>query len=60
MARLVSMVEDASPQLREVMAALTPYTGRAQVVGITGSPGVGKSTTTSALVTEQRTAGERR
>ena len=41
-ARLVSMVEDGSPQLREVMAALTPYAGHAQVVGLTGSPGVGK------------------
>jgi LAO/AO transport system kinase len=49
-ARLVSMVEDASPELREVMAALAPHTGRAHVVGVTGSPGVGKSTTTSALV----------
>jgi LAO/AO transport system kinase len=58
-ARLVSMVEDASPQLREVMAALTPYAGRAQVVGLTGSPGVGKSTTTNALVKELRAAGHR-
>ena len=59
MARLVSMVEDGSPQLREVMAALTPHTGHAQVVGLTGSPGVGKSTTTNALVTELRAAGHR-
>jgi LAO/AO transport system kinase len=58
-ARLVSMVEDGSPQLREVMAALTPYAGHAQVVGITGSPGVGKSTTTNALVSELRRAGRR-
>jgi LAO/AO transport system kinase len=49
-ARLVSLVEDASPALRQVAAALTPHTGRARVVGITGAPGVGKSTTTSALV----------
>jgi LAO/AO transport system kinase len=53
------MVEDGSPQLREVMAALTPHAGHAQVVGITGSPGVGKSTTTNALVTELRKAGKR-
>ena len=53
-ARLVTMVEDGSPQLREVMAALTPHAGHAQVVGITGSPGVGKSTATNALVTELR------
>ena len=59
MARLVTMVEDGSPQLREVMAALTPHAGHAQVVGITGSPGVGKSTTTNALVTELRKAGKR-
>jgi LAO/AO transport system kinase len=53
-ARLVTMVEDGSPQLREVMAALTPHAGHAHVVGITGSPGVGKSTATNALVTELR------
>jgi len=58
-ARLVSMVEDAAPQLREVMAALAPHAGHAHVVGITGPPGVGKSTTTSALVTELRAAGRR-
>ena len=57
--RLVSMVEDGSPQLREVMAALLPHAGHAQVVGITGSPGVGKSTATSALVAELRKAGKR-
>ena len=53
------MVEDASPQLREVSAALAPHTGRAHIVGITGSPGVGKSTSTSALVTAMRLAGKR-
>jgi LAO/AO transport system kinase len=58
-ARLVSMVEDGSPQLREVMVALTPHAGRAQVVGITGSPGVGKSTITNGLVTELRKADKR-
>jgi len=49
-ARLISLVEDESPRLREVMAALGPHTGNAQVIGITGSPGVGKSTSTNALV----------
>ncbi|HEY0888405.1 MAG TPA: methylmalonyl Co-A mutase-associated GTPase MeaB [Nocardioides sp.] len=58
-ARLISLVEDASPWLRDVMAALAPHTGHAQVVGITGSPGVGKSTTTNALVRELRAAGKR-
>ena len=58
-ARLISLVEDASPLLREVMAGLAPYTGHAQIVGITGSPGVGKSTSTNALVTALRRAGKR-
>jgi LAO/AO transport system kinase len=58
-ARLISLVEDAHPALREVMAALAPDTGRATVVGLTGAPGVGKSTTTSALVAELRRAGRR-
>ena len=58
-ARLVSLVEDAHPALREVMAALAPHTGRARIVGLTGSPGVGKSTATSALVRVLRARGRR-
>jgi LAO/AO transport system kinase len=58
-ARLISMVENAAPQLREVMAALAPHTGHAAIVGLTGSPGVGKSTTTAALVKAYRADGRR-
>jgi len=58
-ARLISLVEDAHPALREVMAALAPHTGHARIVGLTGSPGVGKSTTTSAIVRALRAKGER-
>ena len=62
-ARLISLVEDAAgvgnPVLREVMAALSPYVGHAHVIGLTGAPGVGKSTTTNALVRELRQAGKR-
>ncbi len=58
-ARLISLVEDESPALREVTAALAPHTGRAHVVGITGAPGVGKSTSTSALVRTLRSEGRR-
>lgn len=57
--RLISLVENAHPALREVMAALAPHTGRARVVGLTGSPGVGKSTSTSALVGALREQGQR-
>jgi LAO/AO transport system kinase len=58
-ARLISLVEDESRLLREVTAALAPHTGRARIIGITGAPGVGKSTSTSALVHELRKAGRR-
>ena len=58
-ARLISLVEDASPLLREVSAGLVGHTGNAHVIGITGSPGVGKSTVTSALVHSLRSAGKR-
>jgi GTPase len=58
-ARLISLVEDESSALREVMAGLAPYTGNAQIVGITGPPGVGKSTSTNALVKALRASGKR-
>jgi GTPase len=58
-ARLISLVEDASPQLREVAEALAPLTGRARVIGLTGPPGVGKSTSTSVLVKAFREQGQR-
>ena len=58
-ARLISLVEDAAPEMRQATAALAPYAGRAHVVGITGAPGVGKSTSTSALVSGFRARGQR-
>jgi LAO/AO transport system kinase len=58
-ARLITLVEDASPLLREVMSTLRGHAGRAHVLGITGAPGVGKSTSTNALVAGMRRAGKR-
>ena len=58
-ARLISLVENDTAQIRAVVRLLTPTTGRAHVVGLTGPPGVGKSTTTSALVTTLRAGGLR-
>ncbi|WP_089954236.1 methylmalonyl Co-A mutase-associated GTPase MeaB [Lentzea xinjiangensis] len=58
-ARLISLVEQGSAQLPLVAAALAPHTGNAQVVGVTGAPGVGKSTSTNALVRAYREQGKR-
>ncbi len=58
-ARLISLVEDAHPALREVMAALAPHTGHAHVIGLTGSPGVGKSTSTTTMVGAFRARDQR-
>ena len=58
-ARLISMVEDGAPEVPDLMVALAPTSGRASVIGITGSPGVGKSTTTAALIAALRARGDR-
>ncbi|AWK73884.1 methylmalonyl Co-A mutase-associated GTPase MeaB [Rhodococcus oxybenzonivorans] len=55
--RLISLVENESPQSREIDAELAPHTGSAHIVGLTGPPGVGKSTSVTALVSELRRRG---
>ena len=57
--RLISLVENGSEHLREAMAALAAKPGHARVIGLTGSPGVGKSTTTAALVAAFRAKDQR-
>jgi len=49
-ARAISLIEDADPRAREIVRLLYPHTGRARLVGLTGPPGVGKSTLLSGLV----------
>jgi LAO/AO transport system kinase len=55
----VSLVEDDSPLLRRIIRIVAPMTGAAHVVGLTGAPGVGKSTVTAALVRSYRARGHR-
>jgi LAO/AO transport system kinase len=57
--RLISLVESSSPLVPELVAGLSADTGRALVVGLTGSPGVGKSSAVGALVARLRERGER-
>jgi LAO/AO transport system kinase len=52
--RVISLVEDGGAELPRVMRALYPHTGSAYTIGITGSPGAGKSTLTERLVARAR------
>jgi LAO/AO transport system kinase len=58
-ARLMRDLDDEQPGAVETLAALYPYTGRADVVGITGNPGAGKSTLTDRLIEAWRARGLR-
>ena len=57
LARLISLIEDGSEALPAIMKELKPHGAR--VIGITGSPGVGKSTLTSALIKSLREKGHK-
>lgn len=54
LARAISVVEDGGKPASELVQALYQYSGKAHVIGVTGSPGVGKSTLVDALITECR------
>jgi LAO/AO transport system kinase len=54
LARAISLVEDGAPEAEELVRAVYPRTGRASSIGVTGPPGVGKSSLVSALVGEVR------
>jgi LAO/AO transport system kinase len=56
-ARAISMVEDGAEGLEALSAELFPRTGRATTIGLTGSPGVGKSTIVGELVRAARAQG---
>ena len=58
MARLMSLIEDNSPEATPALKGLYPFTGQAFIVGITGPPGSGKSTLTDQLVQEFRRQGK--
>ncbi len=57
LARLITQIENNDPAARPALAALYPRTGRANLVGITGAPGTGKSTLVNELARLYRQAG---
>ena len=56
LARAITLVESSDPLAYELIRALYPETGRAYAIGVTGPPGVGKSSLISALVRHVREA----
>lgn len=58
LARVISKVEDREPGYRDIVSALHEHTGHADVIGITGSPGAGKSTLVDKLAAHYRDRGE--
>ncbi|WP_300607960.1 methylmalonyl Co-A mutase-associated GTPase MeaB [Trebonia sp.] len=59
LAKVISMVENGESGVRSVIKDLAPMVAGARVIGLTGAPGAGKSTVTSALVKALRARGER-
>ena len=56
-ARLISLVEDGGEVLRQLIPLIHPHTGRAHLIGVTGSSGSGKSTLVSQVAQEYRRRG---
>ncbi len=57
-ARLMRWVDDDLPEARAALDALFPHTGHARLIGITGTPGAGKSTLVNALIGALRARGK--
>ncbi len=57
-ARLIRDIDDGADGVRETLKQLYPYTGKAYVIGITGAPGVGKSTLVDQMIAHLRKRGK--
>lgn len=57
-ARLIRDIDDGLPEARLILKELYPHTGKAYVIGITGSPGVGKSTLVDRMIQNLRARGK--
>ncbi|WP_136588562.1 methylmalonyl Co-A mutase-associated GTPase MeaB [Salinigranum halophilum] len=58
LARVITKIENRSPGYRDIVSALHDHAGTAEVIGVTGSPGAGKSTLVDKVVKQYRDRGE--
>ena len=59
LAQAISLVERDDPRSERLLAEIYPMTGKARIIGVTGSPGSGKSTLVDALARHFRKSGKR-
>ncbi|NLH94501.1 MAG: methylmalonyl Co-A mutase-associated GTPase MeaB [Synergistaceae bacterium] len=57
-ARLISLVESESPQAEIIMRKIYPHSGKAHIIGLTGSPGAGKSTLADKIIAHFKSLGK--
>ncbi|MCW4055321.1 MAG: methylmalonyl Co-A mutase-associated GTPase MeaB [Candidatus Bathyarchaeota archaeon] len=57
-ARTITLIENNSPDAKKIVSSLYPYTGKAQIIGVTGPSGAGKSTLVEKLIRELRRRGK--
>jgi LAO/AO transport system kinase len=58
-ARTISLIEDLEPEAEGLVDDLYPFTGRSRILGVTGSPGAGKSSLVDRLITLERRRGRK-
>ncbi|WP_028307671.1 methylmalonyl Co-A mutase-associated GTPase MeaB [Desulfitibacter alkalitolerans] len=58
LAKAITAVENGLPEAEEILTALFPYTGKAHVIGVTGSPGAGKSSMVDCMIAYYRKLGK--
>ncbi len=57
-AKAITIIENNAPEAQKIVSLLYPYTGKAQIIGVTGPGGAGKSTLVEKLIRELRRRGK--